>query len=279
MIGILDSIFLGFVQGVTEFLPISSSGHLVIFQTWIGLTHGQVFFDVMLHIGTLAAVLAVYRNDLRDLLASLWEETRNWAATGGPMARLAQKPGPRFFGFVALASVPTGLIGFFFEEKFEILFASVLSVGYMLLINGLILWGAGKLKETPNDIGSMTWTAAVAVGFAQGLAITPGISRSGITIATGLLFGLRREFAVKFSFLLSIPAILGAAVLKLESPPPSLIPSDWLAIGLGMAVSFLFGYGSIRLLILMVVRGNLRYFSVYCWVLGGLILVNQWLGT
>lgn len=275
MIGLADSMVLGLIQGLTEFLPVSSSAHLVIFQAWFGLKEQQVFFDVMLHLGTLGAVFLMYRYDLRDIFLTLWKSAREqWEGTGG-FSSWTQKAGSRLALWIVVSSIPTAIIGFSLKNTFESLFASVLAAATALLLNGAILWTTVLVRDSRKGILDMSWLLALAIGFAQGVAITPGISRSGITICAGLLLGLKRDFAVKYSFLMSIPAILGAAVLELGSFPDSLHPVDWAIIGAGVAVSFLFGYLAIHILTRMVIQGNLRLFSVYCWVFGTAMILTQ----
>ncbi len=199
-----ETILLGIIQGLTEFLPVSSSGHLVIFEHLLGFKEPEILLNVSLHLGTLLAVCIYFRSDLQKMIQELWA----WVAPGS-------KPGPGLGPHALLAlmvvvgSVPTAFIGLIFKDPLEDLFGSVTTVGIMLLVTGVIV---GVTKFISRDHGKWDrvgiWMA-LAIGTVQGLAIIPGISRSGSTIVCALLLGLKRETAGRFSFLLSIPASLG----------------------------------------------------------------------
>ncbi|MEC8422431.1 MAG: undecaprenyl-diphosphate phosphatase, partial [Myxococcota bacterium] len=195
---------LGVVQGVTEFLPVSSSGHLVLFQQWLPPVGDHVAFDLVLHLGTLVPVLFVYRDELlgipRDILGG-----------EGP---LLQRTGVRLLMLMTIGSIPTAAIGLVFQDVFEQLFANPVSVGVAFAVTGFVLFATRYIRQGDATEDSTRWWQAVMVGIAQGIAITPGVSRSGSTIAAGLLLGFKREFAARYSFLLSIPAISGAFLLK-----------------------------------------------------------------
>ena len=258
-ITILQAIFLGVVQGLTEFIPVSSSGHLVFFQSLFGFKKPQLLFDIMLHLGTLMAVGVYFRHDL-------WEMAR------GMRRSLMEKrldPSARLLVWIVLATIPTGLMGILFMDWFESLFSKPRIVGGMLLITGLLLWLTRLPKKEGRKIEKMTWIDSILIGIAQGIAIIPGISRSGTTIATGLFRGLDRELAGKFSFLLSIPAILGATVLefrKMGSPGEAGINL------LGMAVAFGVGIFSLKFLMKIIKNGRVSVFSYYCWAVGLVII-------
>ena len=192
---LLEAIFLGVVQGLTEFLPISSSGHLVLFQKLFGLEEGALSFDILLHFGTLMAVVAVF---WRDLLAVLKNPF-------GKMGRL-----------LIAGSIPTALIGFLFQDFFDRLFASGKTLGAEFLITGIVIWWADSAPRGRKGEREMTYTDALLVGTLQGAAILPALSRSGLTIMGALFRGLDREFAAKYSFLMSVPVILGANLLHLK---------------------------------------------------------------
>lgn len=246
---VIQAALLGLLQGLTEFLPISSSGHLVIAQHFLNVNDGGLFFEVLLHCATLAAVVAAYWQDLLELL---------------------RKPFQKYTYLLIAGTIPTGIIGLAFKDTFEGLFNSVTTVGYMLLITGVILLVAEYVSRTVFSSKSLHYWQAIIIGLGQGLAITPGISRSGTTIATGLLVGLERAEAARFSFLLSIPAIVGASILEgkdivlSEAVSASLI----LPYIVGAIVAGISGYFAIKLLLGILNRGKLYYFSIYCWVLG-----------
>lgn len=267
----LESIILGIIQGITEFLPVSSSGHLVLFQRLFGLEQPQLFFDIALHGGTLVAVILVYWSDiqaiLRDLLYYLRDRFR-----GEPLPGFFGRPRCRLALWIVVGTIPTGLIGFTLQESIEPLFASSPAVGFALMVTGTVLWLTSYWKGSRKNGANMGFWDAIWVGIAQGLALIPGISRSGMTVSAGLFRGLDRELSARFSFLLVIPATIGALGLALISPDSrgSLPPLNVL---LGMVVAFLTGYGSLRLLLGMIRRGKFYRFAYYCWGVGAVALI------
>lgn len=254
---IIETIFLGIIQGLTEFLPVSSSGHLVIFQNLLGFKEPELLLDCSLHLGTLLAVCLYFRSDLRKMATEVWHfDLKN--------------PHTNLLLWVVVGSVPTAIIGLVFQEPFEKVFGSVTMVGVMLLATGFIV---ASTRFIPKSYGTRTRVgllAALAVGVAQGMAIMPGISRSGTTIVCALLFCLNRDLAGRFSFLLSIPAILGALVIHLNVE--SLGRIGFVPLSLGFASSALVGILALKILMGMVRKGHLYYFAPYCWAVGLLIL-------
>jgi undecaprenyl-diphosphatase len=260
MMSIFQSIFLGIVQGLTEFLPISSSGHLVFFQFLFGMSEPQLFFDIMLHFGTLLAVIIYFKRDIRGIIRGVGS-----ILTG----ERKSEEGKKIFLLMFVASIPTGLMGLLLKDWFESLFSKPSIVGGMLLITGSILWLTRWVKKEGRFVEKMKWVDAILIGVAQGIAIIPGISRSGATISAGLFCGLNRELAGRFSFLLSIPAILGATLLemrKIHSVSTVSLPLT------GMAVAFGVGLLSLSLLMKIIKTGNISNFSYYCWAIGLLML-------
>ena len=259
----LDAIILGFIQGLTEFLPISSSGHLVIFQHLLGFAQPQLLLDVTVHMGTLLAVIVYFRKDLISI-------TNQALSLFLPRPHLT-KPShtdqeQKLLLWIIIACVPTGLIGIFFKDPLEKMFGSVVTVSIMLLITGVII---GSTHFIPQEYTSRKYVGlvtALAVGTAQGLAIIPGISRSGTTIACGLVCGLERELAGRFSFLISIPAILGALVLELHEQSIASVPL--LTLAGGFLTSAIVGFLCLRLLMKVVKKGQLAYFAPYCFLAG-----------
>jgi undecaprenyl-diphosphatase len=215
----------------------------------------------MLHLGTLFAVVVYFRTDI-------WEIVQGLGATltgkGGNL------PGRRLFLWIILATVPTGLIGFIFKDWFEILFSKPKLVGGMLLITGLVLWLTRFTKKEGRHIGKMGWIDSILIGIAQGMAIIPGISRSGATISTGLFCGLDRELSGKFSFLLSIPAILGATLLEFRKIGSV---QELGTILIGTIVAFWVGILSLTFLLKINKIGKISYFSYYCWIIGFAIII------
>jgi len=261
MMSILQAIFLGIVQGLTEFLPVSSSGHLVFFQSMLGMEGPQLFFDVMLHLGTLLAVVVYFRSDIYMIIKGIGSLLKG---------RKQGQEGTRLLLWIIVATIPTGLMGILFKDWFESLFSKPKVVGMMLLITGLVLFLTRWAKKEGKPIEKMNWLDSIIIGIAQGIAIIPGISRSGATISTGLFCGLNRELSGKFSFLLSIPAILGATFLESQKIESSLEVQTGL---LGMTVAFLVGIFSLTLLIKIIKMGKIFNFSYYCCGMGILMII------
>jgi len=257
---VIQALLLGAVQGLTEFLPVSSSGHLVIFQHILGIKEAPLTFDVLVHIGTLVAVCFGF-----------------W----GDIISICKKPLSKLTYLLVVGSVPAGLIGFCLAPFFERAFESLLVVGIGLIFTGTVLrvseYLANKnlgLKEAEET----TYGNALFIGIFQALAIIPGISRSGSTIAAGLASGLERDFAARFSFLLSIPAIIGAGVFELKDflvcgfPAYNIVPYS-----AGFLSAAVFGYFAIRVVIKLVREGRLSVFSYYCWIVAVLTLAYYFL--
>ncbi|VAX25620.1 Undecaprenyl-diphosphatase [hydrothermal vent metagenome] len=268
-IGPFKATVLGIIQGVTEYLPVSSSGHLVIAQNLFGLKEPELFFDIVLHIGTLAAVIWYYRKDIFEIVSGTMAgivELKN----GAKFREVVESQGGfRLMLLVIIGVIPTGLIGIVFKDDFERMFASVGAVGVMLIITGAILFITRFTTDKGRGVLKIHWWEAFLIGVAQGLAITPGISRSGATISLALFFGIGRETAARYSFLIAIPAILGALVLKFEPNGANIHLSSLL---LGFGSSMVVGYLCLVLLVALVKRGRLSWFSYYCFLAGGLTL-------
>jgi undecaprenyl-diphosphatase len=246
---LLQAVLLGIVQGIAEWLPISSSGHLVLVQEFFRLDV-PVLFDVILHLGTLLVVLLVFWKDLlaiiKSLLALRWDEYTKLAL------------------FILIASIPAALIGYLFRDFFASLFSNTFAVGFAFLATGTILF----LTRYAREKHSINWKNSLVIGFAQAIAIIPGISRSGSTISAGLLLGVKREKIARFSFLLSVPAVLGAAVLESKD----FAKIEVLPALVGTLVSVVIGYFALKYLLKLVEKGKLYYFSWYCWGLGFAVL-------
>ena len=265
-----SSIFLGVVQGLTEFLPISSSGHLVLFQNLLGYKEPALLFDVGLHLGTLAAVCLYFRADLKNMTAESWTFVSRLCRGRKTAKDLEHNAYASLTLWVLIGTLPTGLIGVLFRAPLERLFASVDAVGIMLLCTGTLLATVKFIPARYNRRSRVGLLAALAVGTAQGLAIAPGLSRSGATIVCGMFFKLQRDLAARFSFLLSLPAILGAMIVQLSDLDATRLNLlSWL---LGFLTSALVGLLALKILMTMVHKGRLFYFAPYCWTLGLLVL-------
>lgn len=259
MLEVLYSFLLGLIQGLTEFLPISSTGHLYLGRKLFGLEEAGLFLDTMLHFGTLLAVIIAFWEDILSII---------------------RRPFQRLTLLIVVGTIPTGIIGLAFRDTFEHLAQTGVTIGWEFLATALIIWWADRARNGTRDLSQMRMRDALLIGTAQGVAILPAISRSGITIAASLFVGIERETAARFSFLLSLPAILAATILQLmdlvEGTTPSVISLP--AVLIGTASAAIFGYVAIRWMIRIVVRGTLKWFALYVAALGILILVLQALG-
>jgi len=256
---IQQSLFLGIIQGVTEFLPISSSAHLVFFQHFFRLKEPPVLFDCLLHFSTFLATIIFFWTKIKKILSF----------NSGEINLLK---------LIFVASLPTGLIGLTFGKIFEKTFATVSYPAFFLLITGLLLWIAKKKssqkRNKPKDMRN-----AFFIGFVQGIALLPGISRSGSTISTGIILGWSPTFAFEFSFLLSLPAIFGVTLIKLLEGNSLPINKELIFYLPGMFFAFLFGLFSLKFLRYRLMKHNWRIFSYYCWFLGFTVLIFQLLGN
>jgi undecaprenyl-diphosphatase len=264
-----EAIILGVIQGLTEFLPVSSSGHLVLFQKMFGMKHAELFFDVAVHLGTLVAVIVVFRLEIKKIIKALVQ----LIFLAGPKITILQKvesdPQLKMALLIVIGSIPTAILGFLFAGIVDRLFTSGLNTGLMLIVTGLLLWLTRQKVASKEQAQSnrLTPKNALIIGTVQGLAIIPGISRSGSTISIGLMLGIDREIAARYSFLLSIPAIIGAGLLSFKD---SLFQKD-LAIEtalLGALTAALVGYAALKALLQMVKKGRLHVFAPYCWLVG-----------
>jgi len=254
---LIQAILLGIVQGATEFLPISSSGHLVLFQKILGVAEPTLTFDIVVHLGTLVAVFAVFWKDILSLL---------------------RRPFQRMTLLLIAGTIPTGIIGIVFKDFFEELFASGRTLGIEFLITGSVLFFAENLSRGYKDAEETSLLDAAFVGLMQGAAILPAVSRSGLTISGALFRNMDRDFAARFSFLLSIPAILGAAVFDMKDVLETGLENlDSVSLGAGFIFAAIFGYISIKYMIGMLRKGKMRVFSYYVFILGTLVLIDQYL--
>ena len=252
---LLNYALLGLVQGVTEFLPISSDGHLVILGRWLPTRGDQLMVVVLLHLGSLGALLWSFRKELLGVFRP--------ATAAEPLS------GPRLILLLILATLPAVIVGPLLEKAFAQAFQSVPLTAVMLIVTGLILLAT---RWMPLGTARPSAATALAMGTAQVLALLPGISRSATTLATGFLVGLERVTAARFAFLMAIPAIAGAAVFELRDPD-RLRDVNHLGVAIGILVAFLSGLGAIRLLLKLVRRGRFEWFGVYCIGFGLLVLL------
>ena len=270
---ILNALLLGIVQGVTEFLPISSSGHLSIAQNLLGWgVEGadDVFFGVLLHLGTLAAVFAAYWPDIRDMVLEFIQMVSDVASGRVPEN---VPPARRLILLIIVGTLPLFLV-LPVRRFVEGLYGNTYFVGMALLVTGLLLYGCDKLRRGRKNAKNATVADALIIGAGQAIATCPGISRSGMTICAGCFCGLDRRFAVRFAFLLSIPAVLGANILQIGDVVEAGIDVKLLpAYLLGVVAAGVSGYLSIRLVRLVAEKGRFGAFAYYCWAAGAVTLV------
>ena len=271
-----QGIILGIIQGLTEFLPVSSSGHLVLGQIFFGITESQLPFDISVHMGTLLAVLVVYASDIRAILVSVFGFISK-AVTLKPITHLLKEDkNLQLAGLILIGSIPTAFIGLVIKQFEHILFASEVLVGFMLILTGTILWTSKNFYFSKSKKDGFSIKKALIIGVGQGLAVIPGISRSGTTIALGMFLGLDRHNAAKFSFLLSIPAILGAQILSIKDMINSGLVIDSITI-YATIVSFITGLLALKLLLSLVHSGRFHLFAPYCWLIGSLVLLSKFI--
>ena len=268
-----EAVILGLVQGLAEFLPISSSGHLALLQQWFGIDENKVLlFAVLLHVGTLISVFVVYWKDILELIVELCLTIRDLVTGKG--LRLEERPVRKLGVMIIVATIPTAIIGLLFNDLFDKLYTSVLPIGIGLIITGFLLILAERTGNSSRGIDRMNFRNALFIGTVQGIAICPGISRSGSTLFGSLICNLDRKFAVKFVFLISIPSILGSAIM--EAPDAIEAGMDMAQLGpviVGMAVAAISGLIAIKTMIKIVSDKKLSYFSYYVWVLGAIVVL------
>lgn len=269
----LSSFLLGLVQGIAEFLPISSSGHLAIAQNLLGMSDaGTVpeFFDVLLHLGTLVAVFVAYWADIKDMVLEFFRGAGDLIhhSTPNPVP-----PARRLILLIILGTLPLFVV-LPVKDAVQGLSNSMAFIGAALIVTGALLFVSDRVKKGRKNERTATWLDVLIVGIGQAIATMPGISRSGMTITTGCFVGFERKFAVRFSFLLSIPAILGANILSLADAAKAGI--NWAEVPVylvGVVTAAVVGYLCIRLLRFIADRGKFGAFAYYCWAVGVLTLV------
>lgn len=268
-----NAIVLGLVQGIAEFLPISSSGHLSIMNNLFDMStvdNGHVFFDVLLHLGTLSSIIVVYWQDLVNMFREVLG-----VVNLGPLAGQRQKhyPSARLFLMIVVATFPMLLV-LPVNELLDGLFYKNVFIGIMLILTGCALYISDRMVQGNKTGTNITILDAVIIGLCQCVAAIPGLSRSGITVTAGIATGLRRDFAVKFSFLMSIPAVLGANILSLaEAVQKGIDTASVPAYLTGMVAAMISGIISISIFRRLFDNGKFGGFSYYCWVMGVLSII------
>lgn len=263
----LQAVLMGLLQGLTEFLPVSSSGHLIIGGELLGIEQNGILLDVCLHFGTLVAVCIFFWPQIRDILAALGAVLLRKKTKNKEVLQQRRK-NLMILLCIIVACVPTAIIGLILENYSNVLFNSVKLVGVLLLVTGVILWLTPRKDKEPGEAKPLNPKKALIIGLVQGVAVLPGISRSGSTIATSLFLGISREEAARFSFLISVPAILGATLLEMLKLRSDGFSAELLPALVGAIVAGVSGYFALRFLIKVLNKGKLYYFSIYCWILG-----------
>ena len=269
---LLSSILLGLIQGIAEFLPISSSGHLAIAEHLLGMsgaTEIPEFFDVLLHLGTLAAVFVAYWDDIRDIIVEFFCGVRDLARH---TTRTPVPPARRLILLIIVGTLPLFII-LPIKDLVEGLADNMYFVAAALIVTGFLLFASDRVKKGRRTEKSARLTDVLVVGVAQAIATCPGISRSGTTITAGCFVGFERKFAVRYSFLMSIPAILGANILSIKDAMDTVVVSEIPVYLVGVAVSAIVGYACIRLLKMIADKGKFGAFAYYCWAVGALTLI------
>lgn len=289
---LLETIILGIIQGIAEFLPISSSGHLAIFKALFGLKDVGLTYDILLHLGTLVAVFIVYWKDIWKLIKEgvgiVIDVCRNigrffgnkFAKKNSAYIKIVSSAYRKFVMLIIVSTIPTGIIGVIFSKIFNMDNPSLIIPGISLLITGLMLSVVDELPAGHKTPKETTYKNSLTLGIAQGIATLPGISRSGTTLTVGVLCGLDRKFAIKYSFIMSIPAILGACVLDLKDlfTPGNAIGKTQLAYyGIGAVVAGVVGYVCIKTLLVLFNNKKMKYFSYYCFLIGIVAIVASFI--
>lgn len=279
---ILQAIFLGIIQGLTEFLPVSSSGHLAIAQNIFEIdTGGSMLFDIVLHVGTLAAVFVAYRKDIVRMIREaicicidIGANTKIWISNRKNdealrYKRIIHNNYRKFVVLILVSTIPTGVIGYAAKNLVEAASATLIVPGVCLLLTGVLLVVADFTedgKKIPRDV---SYTNGFFIGIAQGISTLPGLSRSGTTITACLVSGFDKRFAVKYSFLMAVPAVLGASVLEIKDAVAEEITGNLvLCCVIGAVVAGLVGYVCIKVMLSIVRKKKFKGFAIYCLVLG-----------
>lgn len=269
---IKEALILGIIQGATEFLPVSSSGHLAITSHLLGVENNSLAFSIILHLGTLIAIMVAYRQ-------SVWGLIKEFFLMMGDVFKgrgfcLGKSKYRKYIPLLIVASIPAGIVGVFFGDVIDALFSSVYFVIITLSLTGIILIVGEKIgSKATKNIEDLSPMKAFGVGIFQMFAVLPGISRSGTTTVGGLTLGLKREEALEFSFLMALPAILGSLLLDIKDIIGTVMELSLPVVGIGFVSSLIVGYLSIGFFKKVVKQGSMMIFSVYLWCLSAVMLI------
>ena len=258
----LESILLGIVQGLTEFLPISSSGHIEIFKVFLGNEFSNtesLLFTIILHFATALSTIFYFRIEILEIFTGLFNKNPNQI---------------KFSAYILISMIPAAITGFFYEEKIDDLFnGNLLLVGLMLIITGIFLLITNFSNSKQTELNKKN---SFFIGLAQAIAILPGISRSGATIACAVMLGIKKEKATQFSFLMVVPVILGSMLKSILDRKIHFDNFDFMVIVLGFSSAFITGLFACRWMIYLVKQSRLYYFSIYCFIIGCLLIIHQY---
>ena len=275
------AILMGVIQGLTEFLPVSSSGHLGLIKALFGAENSSILFDILLHFATLIAIVAVFYKDVLKLVIEFGgmcaDAGKNIGALGRNLSgagntdfiKVISNPYRKFVFMLIISTIPTGIIGIFMKDVVEFTSGNLIVTGICLICTGAILALSDFLADGDKKLKETNYADAFAIGTAQGVATLPGLSRSGVTIVAGILCGLDRKFAAKYSFIMSIPAVLGALVLELfDIGSESVTAGDVGCFIVGMLIATVIGYIALRLVMNIIVSRYFKFFAAYCALIG-----------
>jgi len=267
----MSLILLGLVQGLTEFFPVSSSGHLVIAKYFLKLHLPGAVFEAFLHFGTVLAVILLFRKEIKGLVISFFNSIYKLFQGENILNIFKNNLSSKLAWFLVISTMPAAIIGYTCSSYFEILFSKPMIASFMLMITGTLIWFGNKnYLEGNKNISEITYKDAIFIGIAQAIAIFPGISRSGLTVIAGLSRNLDREFAARYSFILSVPIILGASIFKMRELSSLNIELSILILsGLVAAIS---SYGAMKIFIGLLKNRKIYFFSYYLWIISGLTI-------
>lgn len=268
---IIQAIIVGIVQGLTEFLPVSSSAHLIFTKELLGINQPGIAFDVLLHLGTLIAVVGYFFKDIVEMTKAFFSSLLD-IFRGKFRENFKNDSYKKLAWMVIIGTIPAGIIGLLFDNEIEAIFQSITIPAFFLLITGILIYVSQRLNVKNRDIKSSGIKDSIIIGIGQSLAIIPGLSRSGTTISSGLLIGLDKEFAAKFSFILAVPAIIGANITQISAITAGL-DFNLLSYLLGFLAAIISGYLSINILLKLIREKSLDIFAFYCWIVGATILL------
>ena len=268
---IISAMIVGLVQGLTEFLPVSSSAHLIFIQHLLGLSDASVGFDVLLHVGTLVAVFVYFFKDIVLMIYAFFLSLGD-LFKGRFLEGIKEEPYKKLAWLVIIATIPVGVVGLLFNDAVTAMFTGITIPAFFLLITGVLLYVSQRMNNGGIDQSNIGLKEAIIMGCGQAIAIMPGLSRSGTTIAAGLFSDLDKEFAARFSFLLSIPAILGAALVQIKDI--GAVDANIGAYIAGFIVAAISGYFAIKFLLKLIQEKSLDVFAYYCWIVGAIILIG-----